>query len=75
MSIPRLPVRASGDRDDKREERDVARIAVTQSISLDGTPKHVSGRRLFPDRGPSIELRLVDTITTDTGVVIATYRN
>jgi dihydrofolate reductase len=32
-----------------------------------------SGRRLFPDGGPSIPLRLVDTKTTTTGVVIATY--
>jgi len=33
-----------------------------------------SGRRLFPDGGPSTALRLVDTKTTTTGVVIATYR-
>jgi len=33
-----------------------------------------SGRRLFPDGGPSAALRLVDTKTTTTGVVIATYR-
>jgi dihydrofolate reductase len=32
-----------------------------------------SGRRLFPDGGPSAPLRLVDTKTTTTGVVIATY--
>jgi dihydrofolate reductase len=32
-----------------------------------------SGRRLFPDGGPSVPLRLVDTKTTTTGVVIATY--
>jgi dihydrofolate reductase len=32
------------------------------------------GRRLFADGGPSIALRLVDTKTTTTGVVIATYR-
>jgi dihydrofolate reductase len=32
-----------------------------------------SGRRLFPDGGPSAALRLVDTKTTTTGVVIATY--
>jgi dihydrofolate reductase len=32
-----------------------------------------SGRRLFPDGGPSTALRLVDTKTTTTGVVIATY--
>jgi dihydrofolate reductase len=32
-----------------------------------------SGRRLFPDGGPSAALRLVDTRTTTTGVVIATY--
>jgi dihydrofolate reductase len=32
-----------------------------------------SGRRLFPDGGPSTALRLVDTRTTTTGVVIATY--
>ena len=32
-----------------------------------------SGRRLFPDGGPFAPLRLVDTVTTTTGVVIATY--
>jgi dihydrofolate reductase len=32
-----------------------------------------SGRRLFPDGGASVPLRLVDTKTTTTGVVIATY--
>jgi dihydrofolate reductase len=33
-----------------------------------------SGRRLFTDGGPSATLRLVDTKTTTTGVVIATYQ-
>jgi dihydrofolate reductase len=33
-----------------------------------------SGRHLFSDGGPSAELRLVDTKTTTTGVVIATYQ-
>lgn len=33
-----------------------------------------SGRRLFPDGGPSSELRLASSVTTTTGVVIATYR-
>lgn len=33
-----------------------------------------SGRRLFPDGGPFAALRLVDTKTTATGVVIATYQ-
>ncbi|MDQ1538659.1 MAG: hypothetical protein QOE58_3052 [Actinomycetota bacterium] len=33
-----------------------------------------SGRRLFPDGGPSADLRLVDSITTTTGVMIATYQ-
>jgi dihydrofolate reductase len=32
-----------------------------------------SGRRLFPD-GAHSSLRLVDSVTTTTGVVIATYR-
>jgi dihydrofolate reductase len=32
-----------------------------------------SGRRLFPDGGASVPLRLVDTKTTTTGVVMATY--
>jgi dihydrofolate reductase len=32
-----------------------------------------SGRKLFPDGGPPAELRLVDTVTTTTGVIIATY--
>ena len=33
-----------------------------------------SGRRLFPDGSPYTALRLVDTKTTTTGVVMATYR-
>ena len=33
-----------------------------------------SGRRLFPDGGSFAALRLVDTVTTTTGVVIATYQ-
>jgi dihydrofolate reductase len=33
-----------------------------------------SGRRLFPDGGPSAALRLVETQTTTTGVVIAVYQ-
>lgn len=33
-----------------------------------------SGRRLFPDAGALAALRLVDSKTTSTGVVIATYR-
>src|SRR5262249_48532803 len=32
-----------------------------------------SGRRLFPDGSPPGRLRLVDSLTTTTGVVIATY--
>jgi dihydrofolate reductase len=33
-----------------------------------------SGRRLFPDGSPLAALRLVDSVTTTTGVVIATYQ-
>ena len=33
-----------------------------------------SERRLFPDGGAFAALRLVDTATTTTGVVIATYQ-
>jgi dihydrofolate reductase len=33
-----------------------------------------TGRKLFPDGGPPAELRLADTVTTTTGVIIATYR-
>jgi dihydrofolate reductase len=33
-----------------------------------------SGRRLFPDGGTFAALRLVDSLTTTTGVVIATYQ-
>jgi dihydrofolate reductase len=33
-----------------------------------------SGRRLFPDGGPRAALRLADSVTTTTGVVIATYQ-
>lgn len=32
-----------------------------------------SGRRLFPEGAPSGDLRLVDSVTTSTGVMIATY--
>ena len=33
-----------------------------------------TGRRMFPDGGAPAALRLVDTVTTGTGVIIATYR-
>jgi dihydrofolate reductase len=33
-----------------------------------------SGRRLFPDGGPAATLRLLDSVTTTTGVIIATYQ-
>jgi dihydrofolate reductase len=33
-----------------------------------------SGRRLFPPAGPSATFRLVDSVTTATGVIIATYQ-
>jgi dihydrofolate reductase len=33
-----------------------------------------SGRRLFPEGGPFAKLRLVDSVTTTTGVVIGTFR-
>jgi dihydrofolate reductase len=33
-----------------------------------------SGRRLFPDGGPAATLRLIDSVTTTTGVIIATYQ-
>ncbi|MBM0239606.1 dihydrofolate reductase family protein [Micromonospora sp. ATA32] len=33
-----------------------------------------AGRRLFPDATVPTDLRLVDSVTTTTGVVIATYR-
>jgi dihydrofolate reductase len=33
-----------------------------------------SGRRLFPEHGPFGALRLVDSVTTTTGVVFATYQ-
>jgi dihydrofolate reductase len=33
-----------------------------------------SGRRLFPDGAPPANLRLVDSVATDTGVIIATYQ-
>jgi len=32
-----------------------------------------AGRRLFPDGGAPATLRLLDSVTTTTGVVIATY--
>jgi len=32
------------------------------------------GRRLFPDGGPATALRLVDSVTAKTGVIVATYR-
>ena len=32
-----------------------------------------AGRRMFPDGGAPVTLRLVDTATTTTGVIIATY--
>ena len=32
------------------------------------------GRRFFPDGSPLTNFRLVDSVTTGTGVIIATYR-
>lgn len=32
-----------------------------------------SGRRLFPESGPPANLRLIDSVPTETGVVIVTY--
>jgi dihydrofolate reductase len=32
------------------------------------------GRRLFNDRGPEVDLELVDSVTTSKGVIIATYQ-
>lgn len=32
------------------------------------------GRRLFPDGSPHTKLKLVDSVTAATGVIIATYR-
>jgi dihydrofolate reductase len=34
-----------------------------------------SGTKLFPDHGSTAKLRLAKTVTTTTGVIIATYRN
>jgi dihydrofolate reductase len=34
-----------------------------------------SGRRLFPDAGPLAAFRLAGSVTTTTGVIIATYQN
>jgi dihydrofolate reductase len=33
-----------------------------------------AGRRLFPDDGPFAALRLVNCVTTTTGVMMATYK-
>jgi dihydrofolate reductase len=33
-----------------------------------------SGRRLFPDSGPATNLRLVEIVTSTTGVIIASYQ-
>ena len=33
-----------------------------------------TGRRLFPDGGPGASFGLVDSMTTRTGVIIATYQ-
>ncbi|NRQ33248.1 dihydrofolate reductase [Nonomuraea sp. NN258] len=32
-----------------------------------------AGRRLFPDDGPRLPLRLADSVVTSTGVIVATY--
>jgi dihydrofolate reductase len=32
------------------------------------------GRRLFNDRGPGVDLELIDSVTTSKGVIIATYQ-
>ena len=33
------------------------------------------GRRLFPDAGPPAGLTLVDSVTTETGVIVGTWRS
>ena len=32
------------------------------------------GRRLFNERGPGVDLELIDSVTTSKGVIIATYQ-
>jgi hypothetical protein len=55
----------------------MSRLVITNNLTLDGvmqSPSHPgSGRRLFPDGSPFAKLRLVDSLTTTTGVVIGTF--
>ena len=49
-------------------------ITVVNNVSLDGVMQGPgSGRRLFTDRVPVARLKLVDSVVTTTGVVIASY--
>ena len=52
----------------------VQRTLVDQYVLLIHPLVLGSGRRLFPDDGAPASLRLVDSKTTTTGVVIATYQ-
>jgi dihydrofolate reductase len=55
--------------------RSLMRRALVDQYTLTIHPLVLgSGRRLFTDGGAFASLRLVDAITTTTGVVIATYR-
>ena len=48
------------------------KLVVFTSLTLDGVMQ-APGRPDEDRRGPSAELRLVDTVTTTTGVMIGTY--
>jgi hypothetical protein len=62
----------------------MSNVVVFTSPTLDGSCRHRagpdedlvlgSGRRLVADGGPLATLRLVDSVTTTTGVLVATYQ-
>jgi dihydrofolate reductase len=71
----------------KQSGRDIAVIGsgdLVQSLSRRGLVDQYtllihplvlgSGRRLFPDGAPAADLRLVDSVVTTAGVIIATYQ-
>jgi hypothetical protein len=50
----------------------MTRINAVESITLDGVMQ-APGARLLAADGPHVPLALTDSVTTTTGVVIATY--
>ena len=56
-----------------RTQKYVASTTLSEPLPWENSTL-LAGDRLFQDDGTYAQLRLVDTVTTTTGVIIATYR-